>query len=212
MINSRSRACREDVMAQTAEARHATISVRTGRKKKASSDEYVERQLRLRTVPDFMQVFSEEGSFKNAKDLRIKLSEYFDGLLASGRTPTASGMSLTLGFPTQSSLRKEAGRDDEIGLVLTAALTYLETIRNEDLLSGGPATTGIMFDLKNNHDWKDKTETVIEERTDSLTLLVQSLQGKVLRPKILIEEGEFTAVHDVREPVGIPRYRAEDII
>jgi hypothetical protein len=199
-------------MAQTAEARHATISIRKGRKKKASSDEYVERQLRLRTVPDFMQVFSEEGSFKNAKDLRIKLSEYFDGLLASGRTPTASGMSLTLGFPTQSSLRKEAGRDDEIGLVLTAALTYLETIRNEDLLSGGPATTGIMFDLKNNHDWKDKTETVIEERTDSLTLLVQSLQGKVLRPKILIEEGEFTAVHDVMEPVGIPRYRAEDII
>lgn len=212
MINSRSRASREDVMAQTAEARHTTISVQRGRKKRASSDEYVERQLRLRTVPDFMQVFSEEGTFKNAKDLRIRLSEYFDGLLASGRTPTASGMSLMLGFPTQRSLRKEAGRDDEIGLVLTAALTYLETIRNEDLLSGGPATTGIMFDLKNNHDWKDKTETVIEERTDSLTLLVQSLQGKVLRPKILIEEGEFTAVHDVMEPVGIPRYRAEDII
>ena len=77
MLNSRSRARREDVMAQTAEARHATISIRKGRKKKAPSDEYVERQLRVGTVPDFMQAFSVEGSVENAEDVGINVSEYF---------------------------------------------------------------------------------------------------------------------------------------
>lgn len=213
MINLRSRTTREDVLNGTVEAQRRELQLREpSRRKKGGGEEYSERRFRLRTRPDFTAGFNESGSYSSLEDLQQRLGEYFDGTIADRRTPTASGLALVLGFPDQKSFRKEANKDSEIGMTLTAAITYLETLRNEDLLSGGPATTGIMFDLKNNHNWKDKTETEVIERTDSLTLLVQSLQGRVLRPRILIEEGEFTAVRDVVEPIAVPKYREEDII
>ena len=213
MINVRSNATREQVLARMAEAQSAALEEATRpRKGKVKVQEPEFNHVRLRSRPDFTKPFSANGSFNGVEELGIRLDEYFAAAEAERRTPTVAALALYLGYPTASDLKTACTNTSlEYSDMLTAAVTYLEVLRNEDLLSGGPATSGIMFDLKNNHNWRDKIETEVVERADTLTLLVQSLQGKVLRPQILIEDGEFTAETPVVETLSV-KYREEDII
>jgi hypothetical protein len=92
---------------------------------------------------------------------------------------------------------KKRGEDYEF--VIDQAFTRIEEPANVQLLRGGNATQGTIFLLKNHHHYADKVEqTHVHEAGDSLTQLVQSLQGRVLRPQLqhhepeVIEDAEYT--------------------
>jgi len=154
----------------------------------------------LSSRPIFGEVYNRADKFLSVEHLVERLNEYFDKTETRGRRPTIVGLALELGYSSKQKLFADLNADSNFSNNLEAAVSYIESLRNDELLSGGPATSGIIFDLKNNHAWAEKTEQKVETGTDTLAQLVQSLQGRVLRPRILIEEGEFT------------EYREEDVI
>lgn len=154
----------------------------------------------LSSRPIFGAVYNQEAKFLSVEHLAERLNAYFDKMELRGKKPTVVSMALELGYSSKAKLLTELRSDSNFANNLEAAVTYIESMRNEELLEPGASTSGIIFDLKNNHNWAEKSEQKVEQATDTLALLVQSLQGKVLRPRILVEEGEFT------------EYRAEDVI
>jgi len=72
--------------------------------------------------------------------------------------PTVTGLALALGMSRQGLINYE-GRDKFVDTVKTAK-HRVEAYVAQHLY--GAHVTGSIFNLKNNHDWKDKTEQAVD--------------------------------------------------
>lgn len=83
---------------------------------------------------------------------------YFALTETAGKMPTLSGICLHLGFADKQSFSNYASYGEDFSLTVNKARLRIEDDRNQRLAKAD-FSPGIIFDLKNNHGWKDKTET-----------------------------------------------------
>ncbi|BDF57503.1 hypothetical protein CE91St36_03200 [Christensenellaceae bacterium] len=95
--------------------------------------------------------------FKSAKDLEKKIGEYFDRCEKKGMPFTMSGLANGLDVDRKTLLNY--GEREEFFPTIKRARQKVEQWWEERLAN--PAATGAIFNLKNNFDWKDKTEQSI---------------------------------------------------
>lgn len=107
------------------------------------------------------------------EEFEAKIEEYFDTYKAAGRPLTIEGLCLALGFVERKSLIDYAGYTDKNQKpflhAIKKARLYIQQSKVEGLLSGDYSAAGAIFDLKNNHNYKDKQETYIKLDKESLT-------------------------------------------
>lgn len=170
--------------------------------------------------------------FPTAALLQQGIDRYFTMIEYSVETlhPTLAGLALALGFPSREDMFKYRKKGDDFANVLNAAKTRIEDYKLQLLLNKEKQVQGVMFDLKNNHEYADRIENRSTiEAGDTLVQLLTSLQGNVLRPVIdadaeeaeLITEGggnwpvpvRATIEDAVFEPVDAkPKVTYEDLL
>lgn len=99
-------------------------------------------------------------TYKTPEEMQIVIEEYFDNdaWFEDGEKrefrPTVSGLAYTLGISTESLRNYEL--KEEFLATVKAAKQLVEVTLEQRLY--GSAVTGLIFNLKNNFGWKDKSE------------------------------------------------------
>lgn len=93
--------------------------------------------------------------YPDADALAAKVDEYF--AQCEGH-PTMAGLAYFLGFESRDALADYEGYEPPFSRTVKRARLRIETNRSQRLLDKDTFTPGLIFDLKNNHGWKDKTE------------------------------------------------------
>lgn len=93
------------------------------------------------------RLYSDPESFASMAEDYFRLSE------ERGKMPTLAGISLHLGFDDKESFSHYATYGEEFSRTVKRARMIIEDDRNQRLAN--PSCTGVIFDLKNNHGWKD---------------------------------------------------------
>lgn len=91
--------------------------------------------------------------FKSAAVLSERIGAYFEEL--ADKPPTLAGLCYFLGFADKQALGEYEGYGDDFSLAVKKARLRIEQDRSERLLGKDTFTPGVIFDLKNNHGWKD---------------------------------------------------------
>jgi hypothetical protein len=148
--------------------------------------------------------------YESEEEMNFAINLYFQVQKDEKRPPTMAGMALALGFKSTRALRNYELKSEEYAMILEMARTRVEEWKNEKLLTSEKQVHGIIFDLKNNHGWADRVEqTTTVEAGSTLSALLQSLQGSVLRPELPpasenpydAEYADFKEVEVKQEPV-----------
>lgn len=71
--------------------------------------------------------------------------------------PTLAGLCLHLGFDDRESFSHYDSYGGEFSRTVKRARLVIEEDRNQRLAN--PACTGVIFDLKHNHGWTDKSQS-----------------------------------------------------
>jgi hypothetical protein len=98
--------------------------------------------------------------FDSVEAMQEAIDKFFQDCKDDNIPPTVQGLALALGYTSRQSLLNYEGYDD--GAFLDTIKTARLKIENAKVIGGmtgklNPAI--VIFDLKNNHDHKDKTET-----------------------------------------------------
>lgn len=96
--------------------------------------------------------------YKSASDLAVRIDAYFAEREGDGKPPTLAGLCYFLGFADKQALSQYEGYGEEFSLPVKKARLRIEQDRSERLLAKDTFTPGVIFDLKNNHGWKDTVE------------------------------------------------------
>jgi hypothetical protein len=97
-------------------------------------------------------------AYETPEELAEQVDAYFADRDAQDKPPTMAGLSYFLGFSDRSSFTEYEDREGFSHTVKSARLR-IELDRSEKLIGKDTFTPGLIFDLKNNHGWKDKNET-----------------------------------------------------
>jgi len=92
--------------------------------------------------------------FETPEKMQEGIDAYFEHLGTDGK-PTISGMCYFLGFVDRGALA-EYEKKPEFSRTVKGARIRVEQSLEEHLYGG--QVTGVIFNLKNNFGWKDKTE------------------------------------------------------
>lgn len=84
---------------------------------------------------------------------------YFKDCEENHKKPTLTGISLFLGFCDKETFGTYDAVSIEFSRTVKKARMRIEENRHQLLVNNKTFTPGIIFDLKNNHGWKDKSET-----------------------------------------------------
>ena len=123
--------------------------------------------------------------YRSAEALEYAVNEYFELKESQGKPPTMAGLALSLGFKSTKTLKEYEEMGEEFSDIVETARTMMEEWKNEVLLNGTCSAAGVIFDLKNNHSWKERVENnTTVDTTDTLMGLMNTLQGQVLRPEL----------------------------
>lgn len=94
--------------------------------------------------------------YDSVEELDKLIQKYFDDCIKDKRPYTMSGLAYALGMDRTSLIRY--GKDERFYNSIKRAKEFVEQSLEERLISTSGATVGIIFNLKNNYDWKDKQE------------------------------------------------------
>lgn len=123
--------------------------------------------------------------YETAEEMNYAIDLYFRVIEEENRPPTMAGLSLALGFKSTSALRRYEMKGEDFATIIEVARTRVEEWKNELLLTKEKQCNGVIFDLKNNHGWMDRMEqTTVVQAGNTLTDLLLSIQGNVLRPTL----------------------------
>jgi hypothetical protein len=132
------------------------------------------------------------------EELLVAIQDYFELCNSRGRYPTMTGLANSLGT-TRHNLQTAIHDNAEFNEVLTIAKqTVIQNVEEELISPGGRASTGLIFWLKNNDEWIDKTEIVKGEK--SMAEILKDLQksGEVINGNnpLSFKEGATESIHD----------------
>lgn len=82
------------------------------------------------------------------------------------KPPTVTGLALHIGFTSRRSLLNYEGYGPEYKRIIRMAKLYIENTIEEGSLTGQLNSKSCQFNLKNNYDWKEKTELDIGNAPD----------------------------------------------
>ena len=85
--------------------------------------------------------------------MEVKIEQYFDQL-EEGKPPTVPGLCFHLGFASRQSFLDYEKRE-AFSCTIKKARLRIEMDRAERLVSGGTPTAGLIFDMVNNHGYKN---------------------------------------------------------
>jgi len=97
-------------------------------------------------------MYTDEQAFSD------KVDAYFDQCEVDKKSATLAGLSYFMGFADKQSFGEYENYSDVFSLTVKRARLRMEADRHERVISKDSFTPGLIFDLKNNHGWKDKTE------------------------------------------------------
>ena len=107
------------------------------------------------------KIMGRPPEFKTPEEMRNAINEYFscDALIenSEGKTvfaPTMTGLARSIGISRQS-LCNYADKDDFLDTIKEARAIVAEALEQKLY---GSAVAGVIFNLKNNFGWKDKSE------------------------------------------------------
>jgi len=126
--------------------------------------------------PGRPRLYPEAETFTQAVDA------YFAEREADGKRPTLSGLSYALGFEDRESFSHYASYGSGYSRTVKRAKLKIAGWLEERLTDKDTFTPGIIFDLKNNHGWKDKTETELTG-ADGGPVAIQQIERVIVDPK-----------------------------
>lgn len=92
--------------------------------------------------------------YKSATELQAAVDRYFD----EADKPTMSGLAYALGFEDRDSFARYEEYGPDFSRTVKRARLRIEQDRHERLIDRDKFTAGVIFDLKNNHGWKDMSQ------------------------------------------------------
>jgi hypothetical protein len=93
--------------------------------------------------------------WKTPEELKRRVNKYFKDCIAFGRPFTTSGLALSLGTSRRTLLNYKDKYNYEFHSIIQAAKQLCETYAEESLFMNSSAA-GVIFNLKNNHQWIDE--------------------------------------------------------
>lgn len=109
------------------------------------------------------------NKFKSVEEMQIAINNYFKDCDANERPYTISGLAYALDTTRRTLLDYE--ENDEYSHTIKKAKAKIEQFVEERLFVGNN-TAGVIFNLKNNYNWKDKQEIEAEVNSD-LTINIE---------------------------------------
>ena len=94
--------------------------------------------------------------YETVEELEKIIYEYFDECKKEKRPYTMSGLAYALGVDRRTLLNYS--KDEKFFPTIKRAKEFVEQSLEEKLISTSGVATGIIFNLKNNYDWKDKQD------------------------------------------------------
>ena len=98
--------------------------------------------------------------YNNAEEMQKVIDKYFKICDEKGDPYTITGLALALDLDRRSLVNYS--KDDEFFPTIKKAKSKVEDYLEKKLLTGNSAT-GIIFNLKNNFEWKDKQEVEVAQ-------------------------------------------------
>ena len=102
--------------------------------------------------------------YNNVEEMEAVIDEYFNYCDDKGKYYTVSGLSNALDMTRQSLLNY--AEDDEFFDTIKRAKAKIEQQNEELLYDKDVPTVGVIFNLKNNYNWKDKQEIEADVNND----------------------------------------------
>ena len=94
--------------------------------------------------------------YDSVEELDILIKKYFDDCIKDHRPYTMSGLAFALGMSRRTLINY--GKDEKFFHSIKRAKEFIEQSLEERLISTTGVATGVIFNLKNNYDWKDKQD------------------------------------------------------
>jgi hypothetical protein len=101
--------------------------------------------------------------FDTPEDMQEGIDSYFERCDELDKPYTIAGLAYHLGFSDRHSV-SEYEKHEKFTATVKRARLRIEAQRSENLVSSDGNKTGMIFDLKNNFDWKDKSEQSITHK------------------------------------------------
>ena len=103
------------------------------------------------------------NKFKSVEEMQKAIDNYFKECDANERPYTISGLAYALDTTRRTLLDYE--ENDDFSHTIKKAKAKIEQFVEERLFVGNN-TAGVIFNLKNNYNWKDKQEIEADVNTD----------------------------------------------
>lgn len=104
------------------------------------------------------------NKFKTVEDMQKAIDDYFDYCDMNKKPYTVSGLAYALDTTRRTLL--DYTEKDEFSHTIKSAKARIERFNEEMLYSKDVPTVGVIFNLKNNYDWKDKQEIEADVNSD----------------------------------------------
>lgn len=114
--------------------------------------------------------------FESAEELQRKIDSYFLWCDIKEKPYTVSGLAVFLDTSRMVLIDYEKNKGDAFSDTIKRAKAKIEAFAEEALFSARNVA-GVIFNLKNNHNWKDKSEVA---RTDTITMSFDQDDKKLL--------------------------------
>ena len=112
------------------------------------------------------------SKYKTAEDMQLAIDAYFAEIdlyntknAPLSRPYTVTGLAMAIDLTRQGLIDYLQRNDGEFIDTIKKAKSKVERFNEEQLYKNGQVT-GVIFNLKNNFDWKDKTESDVNLKTD----------------------------------------------
>lgn len=102
--------------------------------------------------------------FESVEEMQMKIDEYFKTCDENGKPYTVSGLAYALDTSRRTLLNYQ--EKEEFFHTIKKAKDKIEQFNEELLYSRDVPTVGVIFNLKNNYDWKDKQEIEADVNND----------------------------------------------
>ena len=96
--------------------------------------------------------------YDTVKEMKVLIDQYFMDCDNSDEPYTVTGLALALNLTRKGLIDYENKDNPEFGNTIKRAKQRVESYAEKTLYRGSQVT-GVIFNLKNNFGWKDKTET-----------------------------------------------------
>lgn len=104
--------------------------------------------------------------YTSVEEMQKDIDEYFAECDENGKPYTVSGLAYALDTSRRTLLNYEERED--FFHTIKKAKDKIECFNEELLYNKNVSTTGVIFNLKNNYDWKDKQEIEADVKVNKL--------------------------------------------